>query len=194
MRKIFLLALLVWMLLCAAVAQAAQITDVKWGVDKSNVLRLVVDITDSAGYAVELDGSKLKLTVNAKVAGQVPKIKKIKSSLADELRVVDGGSFTEVHLPLNQQISSSDYKTFVLKQDPKTGRPFRVVMDVTAARTTSVVSTGTPGPKAAPVASKPTTAAAGTGTAVATSKPTVGNRPVVGSRPVKVNAAEANKP
>ena len=43
MRKIFLLALMVWMLLCAAIAQAAQITDVKWGVDKSNVLRLVVD-------------------------------------------------------------------------------------------------------------------------------------------------------
>ena len=89
MRKIFLLALMVWMLLCAAIAQAAQITDVKWGVDKSNVLRLVVDVTDSAGYAVELEGSKLKLTVNAKVAGQVPKIKKIKSSLADELRIVD---------------------------------------------------------------------------------------------------------
>ena len=192
MRKIFLLALMVWMLLCAAIAQAAQITDVKWGVDKSNVLRLVVDVTDSAGYAVELEGSKLKLTVNAKVAGQVPKIKKIKSSVADELRVVDGGSFTEVHLPLNQQITSSDYKTFVLKQDPKTGRPFRVVMDVTAARTTAVVSTGAPGPKAAPVASKPTTPAAGT--AVATSNPTVGNRPVVGSRPVKVNAAEANQP
>ena len=49
MRKIFLLALMVWMLLCAAIAQAAQITDVKWGVDKSNVLRLVVGITDTAG-------------------------------------------------------------------------------------------------------------------------------------------------
>ena len=170
MRKIFLLALMVWMLLCAAIAQAAQITDVKWGVDKSNVLRLVVDVTDSAGYAVELEGSKLKLTVNAKVAGQVTKIKKIKSSVADELRVVDGGSFTEVHLPLNKPITSSDYKTFVLKQDPKTGRPFRVVMDVTAARTTAVVSTGAPGPKAAPVASKPTTPAAGT--AVGTSNTT----------------------
>ena len=79
MRRIILLALMVCMLLTAAVAQAAQITDVKWGVDKSNVLRLVVDVTDTAGYAVELVGSKLKLTVNAKAAGQVPKVKKIKS-------------------------------------------------------------------------------------------------------------------
>ena len=83
MRKLFLLALTVCMLLVTAVAQAAQITDVKWGVDKSNVLRLVVDITDTAGYSVELAGSKLKLTVSAKAAGQVPKVKKIKSTLAD---------------------------------------------------------------------------------------------------------------
>lgn len=194
MRKLFLLALTACMLLCAAVAQAAQITDVKWGVDKSNVLRLVVDMTDSAGYAVELASSnKLKLTVNAKVAAQVPKIKKIKSSLADELQLVVGDTFTEVHLPLKQHISTSDYKAFVLKQDPKTGRPHRVVLDVTAAKTTAVVSTGTPGPKAAPVTSKPaeSAAAAGSGaTVAATNKPTVGNRPVVGSRPVKVNAAE----
>ena len=166
MRKIFLLALTVCMLLMTAVAHAAQITDVKWGVDKSNVLRLVVDITDTAGYSVELEGSKLKLTVNAKAAGQVPKVKKIKSTLADELRVVDGGSFTEVHLPLNQNITSNDYRAFVLKKDPQTGRPFRVVVDVTAAQIT-----GTVGSSASST-----------------------NKPVVGSRPVKVPAAEANQP
>ena len=174
MRRLFLLALTVCMLLMTAVAHAAQITDVKWGVDKSNVLRLVVDITDTASYAVELEGSKLKLTVNAKVAGQVPKVKKIKSTLADELRVVDGGSFTEVHLPLKQQINGSDYRAFVLKKDPQTGRPFRVVLDVTAAKTTAVAGT----------TNKP----------VANSSPVVGNKPVVGSRPVKGPAAEANQP
>lgn len=174
MRRLFLLALTVCMLLMTAVAHAAQITDVKWGVDKSNVLRLVVDITDTAGYSVGLEGSKLKLTVNAKAAGQVPKVKKIKSTLADELRVVDGGSFTEVHLPLNQNITSNDYRAFVLKKDPQTGRPFRVVVDVTAAKTTAVAGT----------TNKP----------VANSSPVVGNKPVVGSRPVKGPAAEANQP
>ena len=194
MRKLFLLALTVCMLLGTAVAQAAQITDVKWGVDKSNVLRLVVDITDTAGYSVELAGSKLKLTVNAKAAGQVPKVKKIKSTLADELRVVDGGSFTEVHLPLNRQIASSDYRAFVLKKDPQTGRPFRVVLDITADKTTGVVnnsagssskattkpSTGTTGKSAATVSSGCTNG----GTAQ------VSNKPVVGSRPVKSAANE----
>ena len=177
MRKIFLLALLMCMFLLAAVAEAAQITDVKWGVDKSNVLRLVVDITDSAGYDVKLEGAKLKLTVNAKAAGQVPKVKKIKSDLADELRVVDGGSFTEVHLPLNQPITASDYKAFVLKQDAKTGRPFRVVVDVLAAKNTTPAST---------------TAAAGA--SAAASKPVVSSKPVVGSRPVKSAASEVYQP
>ena len=177
MRKIFLLALLMCMFLLAAVAEAAQITDVKWGVDKSNVLRLVVDITDSAGYDVKLEGAKLKLTVNAKVAGQVPKVKKIKSDLADELRVVDGGSFTEVHLPLNQPITASDYKAFVLKQEAKTGRPFRVVLDVWAAKT---------------AATNNSAAAASTGAAA--SKPVVSSKPVVGSRPVKSAASENYQP
>lgn len=177
MRKIFLLALLMCMLLLTAVAEAAQITDVKWGVDKNNVLRLVVDITDAAGYDVMLEGAKLKLTVNAKAAGQIPKMKKIKSTLADELRVVDGSSYTEVHLPLNQQINAGDYKAFVLKQDAKTGRPFRVVLDVWAAKT---------------AATNNSAAAASTGAAA--SKPVVSSKPVVGSRPVKSAASENYQP
>ena len=177
MRKIFLLALLMCMLLLTSVAEAAQITDVKWGVDKNNVLRLVVDITDAAGYDVKLEGAKLKLTVNAKAAGQIPKMKKIKSTLADELRVVDGSSYTEVHLPLNQQINAGDYKAFVLKQDAKTGRPFRVVLDVWAAKT---------------AATNNSAAAASTGAAA--SKPVVSSKPVVGSRPVKSAASENYQP
>ena len=194
MRKLFLLALTVCMLLVTAVAQAAQITDVKWGVDKSNVLRLVVDITDTAGYSVELAGSKLKLTVNAKAAGQVPKVKKIKSTLADELRVVDGGSFTEVHLPLNRQIASSDYRAFVLKKDPQTGRPFRVVLDITADKTTGVVNNSAGSSSKA--TTKPSTGTTGKSAATVTSDSTnggtaqVSNKPVVGSRPVKSAANE----
>ena len=197
-RKLFLLALTVCMLLVTAVAQAAQITDVKWGVDKSNVLRLVVDITDTAGYSVELAGSKLKLTVSAKAAGQVPKVKKIKSTLADELRVVDGGSFTEVHLPLNRQIASSDYRAFVLKKDPQTGRPFRVVLDITADKTTGVVNNGAGSSSKA--TTKPSTGTTGKSAATVTLGSTnggtaqVSNKPVVGSRPVKSAANEGKAP
>ena len=71
MRKIFLLTLLACCMLLSAVAQAAQITDVKWGVNKEEVLRFVVDLTDNAGYAVDIEGSVLNLTVNASKSSQV---------------------------------------------------------------------------------------------------------------------------
>lgn len=131
MRKIFLLTLLACCMLLGAVAQAAQITDVKWGVNKADVLRIVVDVTDTAGYAVDMEGDTLNLTVNADKGAQVPHSKAVKSSLADSLKIVDKGSYTVVRVPLKQRLPEKSYKVFVLKKDPATGRPFRVVLDVT---------------------------------------------------------------
>lgn len=131
MRKIFLLTLLACCMLLGAVAQAAQITDVKWGVNKADVLRIVVDVTDTAGYAVDMEGDTLNLTVNADKGAQVPHSKAVKSSLADSLKIVDKGSYTVVRVPLKQRLLEKSYKAFVLKKDPATGRPFRVVLDVT---------------------------------------------------------------
>lgn len=130
MRKIFLLTLLACCMLLGAVAQAAQITDVKWGVNKADVLRIVVDVTDTAGYAVDMEGDTLNLTVNADKGAQVPHSKAVKSSLADSLKIVDKGSYTVVRVPLKQRLLEKSYKAFVLKKDSATGRPFRVVLDV----------------------------------------------------------------
>lgn len=163
MRKLFLLALLACCLLFAAAAEAAQVTDVKWGVDKFNVLRFVVDVTDSAGYAIELEGSTLKLTVNAAAASNVPKISKLKSPVADTMQVTALGSNTVVRVPLKQRLTAGDYKAFTLKKDPVTKRPFRVVLDITAAKTSAAAAT----------------------VPAATSTPAVGNKPVVSSTPTK---------
>lgn len=130
MRKIFLLTLLACCMLLGAVAQAAQITDVKWGVNKADVLRIVVDVTDTAGYAVDMEGDTLNLTVNADKGAQLPHSKAVKSSLADSLKIVDKGSYTVVRVPLKQRLLEKSYKAFVLKKDSATGRPFRVVLDV----------------------------------------------------------------
>lgn len=132
MRKIFLFVLLLCSLLCSAVAQAAQVTDVKWGLSKENVLRLVVDVTEQAGYAVNIEGNTLNLTVNAQKAGQIPGSRPVKSSIANRMQVRAAGSSTVISLPLNKSLSASDYKAFVLRKDPKTNRPFRVVLDITA--------------------------------------------------------------
>lgn len=163
MRKIFLLTLLACCMLLGAVAQAAQITDVKWGVNKADVLRIVVDVTDTVGYAVDMEGDTLNLTVNADKGAQVPHSKAVKSSLADSLKIVDKGSYTVVRVPLKQRLLEKSYKAFVLKKDPATGRPFRVVLDVTPRQ------------------------ASYSGSGAATT--IVSNRPVVSNRPTKNNSS-----
>lgn len=87
MRRLFLLITLLCALLSCAVASAAQVTDAKWGVDKNNVLRLVVDVDDTAGYAVNLENGSLNLIVNAPVAPKEIGVTRIKSSIADSMQV-----------------------------------------------------------------------------------------------------------
>lgn len=166
LRKIFLLTLLACCLLFSAVAQAAQVTDVKWGVNKDNVLRFVVDVTDTAGYAVDIDENNLRLTVNAKKSDKAPDRRAVKSMVADSLQVLGKGSNTVVQVPLKQKLTAKDYKAFVLKKDATTGRPFRVVLDITQPQQSAVSKSS----------------AAGV---------VVSSKPVVSNRPTKVSSSAA---
>lgn len=168
MRKIFVLIALACSLLVCAAAQAAQITDVKWGVNKEEVLRFVVDLTDNAGYAVDIEGSVLNLTVNASKGSQVAAQGIVKSALATSYQVVDKEHYTIVRVPLRQSISESLYKSFTLKQDAQTNRPFRVVLDIMPAQR-SVKAPAQSSVKAP----------------AQTTAPVVSNRPVVSSRPTR---------
>lgn len=176
MRKIFVLIALACSLLVCAAAQAAQITDVKWGVNKEEVLRFVVDLTDNAGYAVDIEGSVLNLTVNASKGSQVAAQGIVKSALATSYQVVDKEHYTIVRVPLRQSISESHYKSFTLKQDAQTNRPFRVVLDIMSAQRSVK----------APVQSTAKAPAQSSVKAPAqTTAPVVSNRPVVSSRPTR---------
>ena len=176
MRKIFVLIALACSLLVCAAAQAAQITDVKWGVNKEAVLRFVVDLTDNAGYAVDIEGSVLNLTVNASKGSQVAAQGNVKSALATSYQVVDREHYTIVRVPLRQSLSESHYKSFTLKQDSQTNRPFRVVLDIMPAQSSvkaQVQSTAKAPAQSSVKAPAQTTA------------PVVSNRPVVSSRPTR---------
>ena len=170
-----LIALACSLLVCAA-AQAAQITDVKWGVNKEEVLRFVVDLTDNAGYAVDIEGSVLNLTVNASKGSQVAAQGIVKSVLATSYQVVDKEHYTSVRVPLRQSLSESHYKSFTLKQDPQTNRPFRVVLDIMPAQRS--VKAPVQSTAKAPVQSSVKAPAQ-------TTAPVVSNRPVVSSRPTR---------
>ncbi len=130
MRKIFMLAMLACFMLLCAVAQAAQVTDVKWGVNNADVLRVVVDVSDTAGYAVDMEDNTLNLTVNASKSAAVPTSRAVKSSVSNSLQIVDKNNYTVVRVPLKQHLTAKNYKAFVLKKDPATKRPFRVVLDI----------------------------------------------------------------
>lgn len=176
MRKIFVLIALACSLLVCAAAQAAQITDVKWGVNKEEVLRFVVDLTDNAGYAVDIEGSVLNLTVNASKGSQVAAQGIVKSALATSYQVVDKEHYTIVRVPLRQSLSESHYKSFTLKQDAQTNRPFRVVLDIMPAQRSVK----------APMQSTAKAPAQSSVKAPAqTTAPVVSNRPVVSSRPTR---------
>ena len=176
MRKIFVLIALACSLLVCAAAQAAQITDVKWGVNKDDVLRFVVDLTDNAGYAVDIEGSVLNLTVNASKGSQVAAQGIVKSALATSYQVVDKEHYTIVRVPLRQSISESHYKSFTLKQDAQTNRPFRVVLDIMPAQR----SVKAPAQSTAKAPAQSSVKAPAQTTA-----PVVSNRPVVSSRPTR---------
>lgn len=171
-----LIALACSLLVCAA-AQAAQITDVKWGVNKEEVLRFVVDLTDNAGYAVDIEGSVLNLTVNASKGSQVAAQGIVKSALATSYQVVDREHYTIVRVPLRQSLSESHYKSFTLKQDAQTNRPFRVVLDIMPAQR-SVKAPAQSSVKAP----------------AQTTAPVVSNRPVVSSRPTRPAGARPAQP
>lgn len=176
MRKIFVLIALACSLLVCAAAQAAQITDVKWGVNKEEVLRFVVDLTDNAGYAVDIEGSVLNLTVNASKGSQVAAQGIVKSALATSYQVVDKEHYTIVRVPLRQSLSASHYKSFTLKKDAQTNRPFRVVLDIMPAQRSVK----------APTQSTAKAPAQGSVKAPAqTTAPVVSNRPVVSSHPTR---------
>ena len=183
MRKIFVLIALACSLLVCAAAQAAQITDVKWGVNKEEVLRFVVDLTDNAGYAVDIEGSVLNLTVNASKGSQVAAQGNVKSALATSYQVVDREHYTIVRVPLRQSLSESHYKSFTLKQDPQTNRPFRVVLDIMPAQRSV---------KAQSTAKAPTQSSVKA--PVQTTAPVVSNRPVVSSRPTRPAGARPAQP
>jgi len=131
-----LLLTLVMMILFIGRAYA-DVMDVKWGVDNKGVLRLVVDLSESSNYDVEIENNVLKITMETPYsAGE--KIDTIRSDYADSLHVKTTGNKTVVRVPLKQELTKEDLRIFTLKQDPVTNRPVRIVLDV-AKRTPTVV-------------------------------------------------------
>ena len=129
-------AFLVWiiclMVTCTASA-AAMVTDVNWGVDKFNVLRMVVDLSENTNYVVNIVNDKeLQIKV---IGGLDPKVIRrgtIKSDLAKSFSVDRDQANVIIRVPMTKKIERSDLKSFILKKDASTGRPPRLVVDISS--------------------------------------------------------------
>lgn len=116
-------------------AYAAEVTDVRWGLDRYNVLRLVVDLDSASGYNVSFQGQTMLVTLNADLNSNVARSFKMRSTLAPTMTVTTSPGRTVLKLPLTRTIGTQDYKAFTLKNDPVTKRPNRLVVDITADKT-----------------------------------------------------------
>ena len=129
-------AFLVWiiclMVTCTASA-AAMVTDVNWGVDKFNVLRMVVDLSENTHYTVDIVNDKeLQIKVTGGLDPKVIRRGTIKSDLAKSFSVDRDQTNVIVRVPMTKKIERSDLKSFILKKDASTGRPPRLVVDISS--------------------------------------------------------------
>ncbi|WP_256317090.1 N-acetylmuramoyl-L-alanine amidase family protein [Phascolarctobacterium faecium] len=132
LKKLVFVFALVSCLMFSLTAFASEITDVRWGIDKTNVLRLVVDCDKPTGYKITFDGNTMLITMDADLNSKVGRAHKIKSDIANEMRLDTSEGKTVLKVPLQKAIGSKDYKGFTLKKDPVTKRPDRIVIDVMA--------------------------------------------------------------
>ena len=214
MKKFFALAFLLGSFALCNLVSAAQVTGARWGVDKFNVLRLVVDLNENANYEIKMSDKKLNIIVDASTSPALLKTSPVKSSLANAMRLYNEGNKTIVELSLTKELTEKDYKGFALKNDPTTGRTNRIVLDVfadkkEAAEVTAPASavnqtkTTSPKPTIVTIPSKtstpsqaPTTSAQpaatknpATNQTISTNKPVVSNKPTT-SQPVASKPAQ----
>lgn len=133
-RFLVLCVFLLVLLTSAAASASAKITDVKWGVNRYNELRFTVDLTENTSYKVEVEGRDLTIKVSAGMSPNLVRRGYVRSDMARSFSIERDGSKTLVKVPLTKEITEQQYRTFALKPDRKTGRPQRIVVDITANR------------------------------------------------------------
>lgn len=134
-KKIICCLMFIISIFACASAWAAEVTDVRWGLDRFNVLRLVVDLDSAPSYNISFEGQTMLVTVNADLNDKVARSYKMRSTLAPTMTVDGSVGTTVLKLPLARTIGTQDYNAFTLKNDPVTKRPNRLVVDITADKT-----------------------------------------------------------
>jgi N-acetylmuramoyl-L-alanine amidase len=118
-------------------AATPQITAINWSVNRENNLRVVLDCTQLTSAKAELTDATLTITINGKLKPSIGRRYSFASSTVKSMNLVDKGDKTILILPLKRPLKSSEYKLFVLKNNPGANRPDRVVLDVVNGEVTA---------------------------------------------------------
>ena len=127
----------------AAEASGTEITALHWGVSKENVFRVVLDCTGPTDAQAVLNDDSLMVSVEGGLKPYVSKDYKVKSDTVDHVELQATGEKTVLQLPLTRKLASGDYKIFVLKKDPATKRPDRIVIDIANSNSNFTPVSGT---------------------------------------------------
>ncbi|MEG0798382.1 MAG: N-acetylmuramoyl-L-alanine amidase [Acidaminococcaceae bacterium] len=140
LKKIMLLSMALYTLWGSLTVLAAtpEVTALHWGVNKANVLRVVLDVTGPTKAQVQCKDGQLLVTLEAGLKKNVTTSYRLKSSTVQQAELREQGDETTLLLPLLREIKNKDYKLFTLKKDPVTHRPHRVVLDIANGRNVNV--------------------------------------------------------
>ncbi len=140
---ILLVCLVSFALNMVAEASGTEITALHWGVSKENVFRVVLDCTGPTDAQAVLNDDSLMVSVEGGLKPYVSKDYKVKSDTVDHVELQATGEKTVLQLPLTRKLASGDYKIFVLKKDPATKRPDRIVIDIANSNSNFTPVSGT---------------------------------------------------
>ena len=111
-------------------ASTPQITAINWSVNRENNLRVVLDCTQLTNAKAELTDTSLTIIVNGKLRPTIGRRYSFTGSTVKSMNVSAQGDKTILILPLKRPLKSSEYKLFLLRNNPGAKRPDRVVLDV----------------------------------------------------------------
>lgn len=153
----------------AFTASAAEITGVRWSLYKdaktgNSGTRVVVDVSAAVTVSSIFDNNQLRVSANNLVPGKYNGLLPMSNASIRKITTAQAGSATTVTLDLDSKIDKSVLNVFILKKDPTTNRPDRIVIDVLNQKGT---------PTAATTATKPTPAKTTTPPKTAVTKPPV---------------------
>jgi len=134
-RKLFVLISFLCVLCLTAIAQAAMVTDARWGVSANDVLRFVIAVDKPVHYNIRLEGNALRVLVNADVSAKAKGTWGVRSKFADSMTMKQEGSLAVLQVPLKQSLTADNYKTFVLRQNASNQAPYRIIVDIDSKKT-----------------------------------------------------------